>query len=105
MKKIFAAVVFTAVACTFSFAATGTWEGWVSDAKCGAKINADCAKKCAKAGEAMVFVTADKKVIPVTNSDTLKPHAGHHVSVTGTMDNGKLTVTKVEMLKDQSLPK
>jgi hypothetical protein len=105
MKKIFAAVLFTVVACTFSLAATGTWEGWVSDAKCGAKFNADCAKKCAAAGQPMVLVTADKQVIAVTNSDTLKPHAGEHVSVTGTMDKGKLTVDKVEMLKDQSPPK
>jgi hypothetical protein len=32
----------------------GTWTGWVSDAKCGAKVDAACAKKCADSGEARV---------------------------------------------------
>jgi hypothetical protein len=105
MKKIFAAALFVAMVGSFAFAATETLDGWVSDAKCGAKFNADCAKKCAAAGEAMVLVTADKKVIAVTNSDALKAHAGHHVMVTGEMKDGKLTVTKVEMAKDQTPPK
>ncbi len=105
MKKILAAALFAALAGTFAFAAAQTLDGWVSDAKCGAKLNADCAKKCAEAGQPLVIVTADKKVVPVANSDVLKAHAGHRVTVTGTMDNGKLTVTKVEMAKDQSMPK
>jgi hypothetical protein len=105
MKKIFAAALFVAMVGSFAFAATETLDGWVSDAKCGAKFNADCAKKCAAAGEAMVLVTADKKVVAVTNSDALKAHAGHHVIVTGDMKDGKLTVTKVEMAKDQAPPK
>ena len=105
MKKILAAALFAALAGTFAFAATETLDGWVSDAKCGAKINADCAKKCADAGQPLVIVTSDKKVVPVANSDALKAHAGHHVTVTGTMADGKLTVTKVEMAKDQTLPK
>lgn len=105
MKKILAVVLFTAVVGTLSFAATETLDGWVSDAKCGAKFNADCAKKCADAGEPLVIVTADKKVVEVANSDALKAHAGHHVTVTGDMKDGKLTVSKVEMAKDQAPPK
>lgn len=105
MKKILAVVLFTAVVSALSFAATETLDGWVSDAKCGAKINADCAKKCAEAGQPLVIVTADKKVVPVANSDALKAHAGHHVMVTGDMKDGKLNVTKVEMAKDQDPPK
>lgn len=103
MKKILAAVLFAAMVGSFAFAETV--DGWVSDAKCGAKFNADCAKKCAAAGQPLVIVTSDKKVIEVANSDALKGHAGHHVTVTGTMDKGKLTVTKVEMAKDQAPPK
>lgn len=105
MKKILAVVLFTALVGSFTFAATGTWDGWVSDAKCGAKFNADCAKKCAEAGQPLVLVTSDKKVIEVANSDALKAHAGHHVTVTGEMKDGKLNVTKVEMAKDQEPPK
>jgi hypothetical protein len=76
--------------------------GWVSDEKCGAKDvdNADCVKKCAEAGSKLVFVSEkDKSVINVDNQDALKGHEGHHVRVTGKLDNGTLHVDKVEMLK------
>ena len=80
-------------------------SGWVSDEKCGAKDidNADCAKKCAEAGSKLVFVSEkDKSIINVDNQDALKGHEGHHVSVTGKLDNGTLHVDKVAMLKQQS---
>jgi hypothetical protein len=79
--------------------------GWVSDEKCGAKDidNADCAKKCAEAGSKLVFVSEkDKSVINVDNQDALKGHEGHHVRVTGKLDNGTLHVDKVEMLKQSA---
>jgi len=57
-------------------------KGMVSDAKCGAKVDAACAQKCADAGEKLVFVDdADQKVWTVNNQDALKGHAGHHVQV------------------------
>jgi hypothetical protein len=77
-------------------------SGWVSDEKCGAKDidNADCAKKCAEAGSKLVFVSEkDKSVINVDNPDVLKGHEGHHVRVTGKLENGTLHVDKVDMLK------
>lgn len=77
-------------------------SGWVSDEKCGAKDidNADCAKKCAEAGSKLVFVSEkDKSVLNVDNQDALKGHEGHHVRVTGKLDNGTLHVDKVAMLK------
>ena len=77
-------------------------SGWVSDEKCGVKDidNADCAKKCAEAGSKLVFVSEkDKSVLNVDNQDALKGHEGHHVSVTGSVDNGTLHVDKVSMLK------
>jgi|SRR5689334_16594942 len=79
-------------------------SGWVSDSKCGAKganaEHADCTKKCAEGGEKLVVVNdKDHSVVNVANPDTLKGHEGHHVRVTGTMDNGNLTVSNVEMLK------
>lgn len=84
---------------------TTKMSGWVSDEKCGVKDidNADCAKKCAEAGSKLVFVSEkDKSVINVDNQDALKGHEGHHVSVTGTVDNGTLHVDKVTMLKASS---
>jgi hypothetical protein len=107
MKKIalmLLAAAFLTSTSAISFAAPKSTKmsGWVSDEKCGAKDidNADCAKKCAEAGSKLVFVSEkDKSVINVDNQDALKGHEGHHVSVTGTMDNGTLHVTKVAMLK------
>jgi len=81
-----------------------TWDGWISDSKCGAKgANASheaCAKKCIAAGEKPVLVTdKDMKVIPVDNPDALKDHIGHHVQVTGDMtSDGSLHVQSVKML-------
>lgn len=78
----------------------GALTGWVSDAKCGVNINPDCAKKCAEAGEKIVFVTSDKKVLEVSNPAVLKGHAGEHVKVKGKTVNGTLTVSSVQVIKD-----
>lgn len=107
MKKLLLVVFALAFVSTASFAKDKApkatkMSGWVSDEKCGAKDidNADCAKKCAEAGSKLVFVSEkDKSVINVDNQDALKGHEGHHVSVTGKLDNGTLHVDKVAMLK------
>ena len=80
-----------------------TVNGWVSDAKCGAKgANAGaeaCTKKCVAAGEKMVLVTdGDSKVIAIDNQDAVKEHAGHHVTVTGTMGKDSIKVDSVKMM-------
>jgi hypothetical protein len=80
-----------------------TVNGWVTDAKCGAKgANAAgeaCTKKCVAAGEKMVVVTdGDSKVLAVDNQDALKGHEGHHVAVTGTMGKDSIHVNSVKML-------
>jgi hypothetical protein len=80
-----------------------TVNGWVSDAKCGAKgANAGaeaCTKKCIAAGEKAVLVTdSDQKVLAVDNPDALKGHEGHHVAVTGRVDGDKIHVDSVKML-------
>jgi len=78
----------------------GSWTGYVSDAKCGAKVDAACAKKCADAGEARVFVSdSDKSVLKVSNQDALKGHEGHHVKVKGSVDGDTLTVASVSMVQ------
>jgi hypothetical protein len=80
-----------------------TVNGWVTDAKCGAKgANAGgeaCTKKCIAAGEKAVLVTdSDQKVLAVDNPDALKGHEGHHVAVTGRVDGDKIHVDSVKML-------
>ena len=79
MKRVaFAAVGFLLIA-TWAAAspATTSWDGWISESKCGAKgANAgaaECTKKCLKEGAAMVVVTDDdQKVLTVQNPDALK---------------------------------
>ena len=82
---------------------SGTVNGWVTDAKCGAKGagagKEACAKKCIEAGEKMVVVTdSDKKVLTVDNPDALKDHIGHHVAITGTTTADSIHVDSVKML-------
>ena len=84
-----------------------SWDGWISDSKCGAKganaAHEACAKKCIGAGEKPVFVSdKDQKVIGIDNPDAVTDQVGHHVKVTGTMDaNGMLHVDKVTMLSQK----
>jgi hypothetical protein len=98
------AVALVTMVASVSFAADAeTVNGWVSDAKCGAKgANAGaeaCTKKCIAAGEKPVVVTdKDQKVLMVDNPDALKDHLGHHVAVTGHVDGDKIHVDSVKML-------
>jgi hypothetical protein len=90
--------------------AADTWKGRISDAMCGAK-HADgehgtkkmtdraCVEACVKGGEKYVFVGDADKVFKIANQDFagLKTHAGHEVTVTGTMKDDTITVSKIEM--------
>jgi hypothetical protein len=114
MKRIFAGVLLLAIS-ALTFAAENNdgakttkaapkaaaaksqkFDGWVSDEKCGAKVDAACAKKCEAAGAKMVFVDPDKNVIPVSNPETLKGLGGQHVTIRGKLDNGTLAVVSVK---------
>src|SRR5690242_13337188 len=101
MKKAFAVFLLLAFSASMTLAADGSWTGWITDAKCAPKVNADCAKKCAEKGEKMVFVDADQKtILQVANQDALRGHEGHHVTVKGKLENGTLTVSSVEMVPE-----
>jgi len=110
MKKVsvllLLVLAFGALAFAFSGSSgkAGSWTGWISDEKCGAKVDAACAKKCVEGGQKAVFVNdADKSVYPIANQDAVKEHAGHHVTVKGSMTNNTLTVSSVSMENDQSM--
>jgi len=80
-----------------------TVNGWVSDAKCGAKGANDkaeaCTKKCLAAGAKMVIVTdKDQKILMVDNPDALKDHVGHHIAVTGHVMGDSIHVESAKML-------
>jgi hypothetical protein len=109
MRKVFSILVmFCLVLSVTSFAFAGddkadTVNGWVTDAKCGAKGanagGAACTKKCLEAGEKMVVVTDnDQKVLNVQNPEALKGHEGHHVAVSGHVSGDSIHVMSVKML-------
>ena len=80
-----------------------TFNGRVSDSKCGVKganaSHAGCAQKCVAAGEKLVVVTdGDQKVLVVDNPDSLTGHEGQHVAVTGTVTNNSIHVNAVKIL-------
>jgi maltose-binding protein MalE len=76
-----------------------TIEAWISDEKCGANIDADCAKKCQEQGAKLVVVNVtDKSIMPVANQDTIRGFIGQHVIVTGTV-KGTLTIASVKPTK------
>ena len=58
-----------------------------------------CVEACVKGGEKYVFVGEGDKVYKIDNQDFagLKAHAGHEVTVTGTMKDNAVTITKIEM--------
>jgi len=89
---------FLLAACCGAFASSGEveWTGWISDAKCGAKMTGYCAKACITAGEKPVFVTDDEKVVPIANPERTKNFEGEHVAVKGSLENGVLTITSIE---------
>ena len=99
------AIAATLFAGTLAMAADNSWTGWISDSKCGVKGandkagTAECTVKCVKEhGEKYVFVNdADKKVYVVDAQDKVAPHAGHHVTVKGTVEGDTLKLTSIDM--------
>jgi hypothetical protein len=103
--KFLAGLVLALCAAVLTFAADGSWTGYISDSMCGAKganeKHADCAAKCVKEhGAKYVFVNdADKKVFAIDAQDKVAAHAGHHVTVKGSVDGDNLKLTSIEMAK------
>lgn len=75
---------------------TKSFEGWISDEKCGANINAACSKTCRSAGAKLVFVGSDKTVTPIANQESVNGFVGQHVNIHGKLQNGVLTITNVK---------
>jgi hypothetical protein len=103
MKIRFAvAVAVTFFSGALAMAGDGSWTGYISDSKCGVKGAhegaAECTTKCVGAGAKYVFVDdATKKVFVVDNQDQVAPHAGHHVTVKGTVDGDTLKLSSIDM--------
>jgi len=110
MRKLGSILLAVAFLAALSLAADDTKPqtiaGTITDAKCAPKVGGDCAKKCIEKGEKAVLVTdSDKKVLKIDNQDAVTAHAGHHVSVTGTVKGDTLHVDKVAMLEEPAASK
>jgi len=96
-------------ASTMTMAADGSWTGWISDSNCGAKganaKAAECTTKCVKEkGAKYVFVNdADQKVYVIDAQDKVAAHAGHHVTVKGSVDGGSLKLTSIDMVAEKGM--
>jgi Protein of unknown function (DUF5818) len=85
-----------------TIASEGSWTGYIADSKCGAKAAhegaRECTVKCIKEGAKYVFVNdADKKVYTIADQDKVADHAGHHVTVKGSLEGDTMKVSSVEM--------
>jgi hypothetical protein len=78
-----------------------SWEGVISDAKCGKahaeKLNEKCVQSCVKGGQAAVFVTSEGKVLKIHNPEAVAEHLGHKVTLTGKLMDGAVHVDSVKM--------
>ena len=96
MKRF--AVVF-AFASISAFAAE--WSGTIMDTKCSGnkamRENAACAEKCIKGGSPAVLVTSDGTVYKIADQDKVMAHAGHKVTISGTMEGDTIKVDSVKM--------
>jgi hypothetical protein len=103
--RFWMAIAATLFAGTLALAADNSWTGWISDSQCGVKGandkagTAECTTKCVKEhGAKYVFVNdADKKIYVVDAQDKVAEHAGHHVTVKGTVEGDTLKLTSIEM--------
>jgi len=85
-----------------ALAADSSLTGYITDSKCGAKAAhegaRDCTVKCVKDGAKYVFVNdTDKKVYAIDNQEKVADHAGHHVTVKGSVEGDTLKLTSIDM--------
>jgi hypothetical protein len=108
MKVRFAAAIVVGLfAGALAIAGDGSWTGYIADSKCGAKAAhegaAECTVKCVKEGAKYVFVDdADKKVYAIDDQEKVAAHAGHHVTVKGSVEGDNLKLTSIDMAPAKS---
>src|SRR3954464_7851995 len=109
MRKMLATMAAAALMAAPAMAAD-SWKGQISDAMCNAKhadgehgtkkmTDQQCVEACVKGGAKYVFIGEGDKVYSIANQNFagLKTHAGHTVTVSGTMKDNALTVAKIDM--------
>lgn len=110
MRKTLASLAAAVIMSAAPAMAADSWKGQISDAMCNA-MHADgehgtkkmtdqqCVEACVKGGAKYVFVGEGDKVYKIANQNFagLKTHAGHTVTISGTMKDDTVTVAKIEM--------
>jgi hypothetical protein len=96
LRKVFAVFAFSALS-----AMAADWTGTIMDTKCSGnkamRENAACSEKCIKGGSPAVLVTSDGTVYKIADQDKVVAHAGHKVTISGTMDGDTIKVDSVKM--------
>jgi hypothetical protein len=96
MKKVVAVFAFCALS-----AMAADFTGTIMDAKCSTnkamRDNAACAEKCIKGGSPAVLVTDEGKIYKIAEQDKVVAHAGHKVTISGTVDGDTIKVDSVKM--------
>ena len=106
MRRTLAVSLVLALTLGVSLVMAGQWSGVVVEDKCGAAHKAGtekdiaCIKGCVAKGSKLALLVGDDLYV-ITNPDKATGHEGHQVTVTGTADKEKKTVTidKLEMAK------
>src|SRR5713101_9077315 len=99
MKIRFASILVVALfVSAFAFAGDASWTGYITDSKCGAKAAhegaAECTVKCVKEGAKYVFVNdSDNEIYTIDDQEKVSAHAGHHVTVKGSVEGDNLKLT------------
>ena len=81
-------------------------EGYIADSNCANKISAkvasgdhpaSCAEKCIKGGAQAVLVTPEGKIYKLSDQAEATKHAGHKVTVSGTVEGDSIKVDSIKM--------
>ncbi len=103
----FALVVLAGLSLAAGKAKEGSWTGWVTDTKCGAKgtnpEHAACAKKCVGEGteKYALYTPADKKIYVLDPQDQAAAHVAHQVTVKGTVEGDTIKISSIEPVKEK----
>ena len=103
----FALIVLAGLSLAAGKATEGSWTGWVTDTKCGAKgTNAEhaaCAKKCVGEGteKYALYTPADKKIYVLDPQDQAAAHVGHQVTVKGAVEGNTIKISSIEPVKEK----
>ena len=96
MKKVLSVFAFCAIG-----AMAADFSGTIMDEKCSTnekmRDDAACAARCIKGGSPAVLVTSEGKIYKIADQDKVVAHAGHKVTITGTVDGDTIKVDSVKM--------